>query len=244
MEINKKNTATFRLSQRGFTLIELIVVLAIMGTMLGLVLVNLNAQRTPRSMKIAQNELVTNIRKVQSYTLAGRGINNNQDAVQYYAIKFDLNSPTKYTVQAVYNIAATPPLVKDIETINLPSGVKLSAVTINGTAITTGAGLNYNCGLLYFAAPFGKVYTNDGCLPNPLPQSPYNINSSPYNNYPTNSNDYQKVVNFVTNVNCAQDAAACTIRSDSVMVITLSDLKNTMTNTVTINGVTGVISFQ
>ena len=60
--------------QLGFTLIELLVVISIMGILATLMIVNFAGQRVSRSLLLAKNETVTNIRKVQSYTLSSKNI--------------------------------------------------------------------------------------------------------------------------------------------------------------------------
>ena len=112
--------------EQGFTLIELIVVVAILGIVLGLVTVNIAGQRNARNLNIAQNELISNIRKIQSYTLSARNVFGNQPA-SYYVMKFDLANPTQYTIQSMYDVTVSPK-IRDIETINLPKGITFSGI--------------------------------------------------------------------------------------------------------------------
>jgi hypothetical protein len=88
--------------------------------------------------------------------------------------------------------------------------------------------------LLMFATPYGKPFFNTSCTPNNI-TSPYTIGSS---------DDYMKPINFVTNVPCSSDPIACTLSTGSVMAITLTDTDNTISKTVTVNGITGSVTFN
>ena len=110
-----KNAKSFQ-NNFGFTLIELMVVVTIMVILATVMVINLAAQRTSRDIKIAQNQLVSYIRQAQSYTLSARTLPSGE-SVQFYVLKFDLNKPTQYTLEAVYNVSSSPQL-QDIQTIN------------------------------------------------------------------------------------------------------------------------------
>ena len=83
-------------SERGFTLTELLVVLAIMGVFFGLILANYAGMRGKRDIKIAQNELTTNIRKVQSYALSSR--DTSVGPVKLYVLKFVTTTQSQYLI--------------------------------------------------------------------------------------------------------------------------------------------------
>src|SRR5258708_17162994 len=135
----------------GFTVIELLVVIAVIGTLLGVFAINLNSGRANRNLKIAQSNLVTDLRKIQSYTLSSRTIYGLGQPAQYYIMQLNLASSTQYTMQAMYNVTSSPQL-QDIETIKFPQGVSFSStnpIKINGTPITT------QCALVAFKLPYG-----------------------------------------------------------------------------------------
>ncbi len=143
-------------SQTGFTIIELLVVLAIMGVFFGLVLANYAGTRGRRDIKIAQNELVTNIRKVQSYVLAAR--DSSAGPVKYYVLKFDTSNSTRYVIEAVQtDFTLSPPL----ETINLPRGITIQSIAVQqplGSSTTTPG-----CVQVAFSLPFNKMYADQEC---------------------------------------------------------------------------------
>jgi len=237
-------------SGAGFTLIELMVVVAIMGIMATVLVINLAGQRAGRDVKIAQNQLVSSIRQAQSYTLSSRTLPGGQ-SVQFYALKFDLSKPTQYTLEAIYNVS-TGALLQDIQTINLPTNIQIATITpatypivIDRSPASDAVNQPGNspylqtptCALIVFAAPFGKVLFNGGCVPSSPGSMPYTIQSS---------DDYEKIVNFQTNVPCSSNGnpPTCSASTDSLITITLSDLGTTVFKTVTVNAVTGSVIFN
>jgi len=204
----------------GFTIIELLVVIAIMGTMTGLILVNFAGQRSNRNIKIAQNELVSNLRRAQSNTLSSKNIYGSVTA-QYYLLKFDSSKPKEYTIQAMYDVSSAPKLV-DIETIKLPQGIRLAAsgpVTITSNVLNPSG--PFTCFTASFKTPFAKTYLGFGCT-----NSPPNISVG---------DDYDKILKFVSNTNYYP------VSNDSTMVIKLTNDNNTLNSKVLIKGTTGLI---
>ncbi len=200
----------------GFTLIELMVVLGMIGIISGAVIANYASGRTSRSLRIGANELVTNIRKVQSYTLSSRALPGNV-AAQYYLLRFDPTTVSsintaEYKIQGMYDTDTTPAQLRDIETINLPGDIKIQSITVNGVAGP--------CLLLAFKLPFANILANRECSGN-TPTV-------------TSADDYGKIISFVTN------NANTTVSSDAVSVITLAS-KSGATVKILINGVTGVV---
>jgi len=206
----------------GFTLMELLVTLSIMGILSSIMIVNFAGQRTRQKLKIAQNELITNFRKIQSFALSSKNIEGSQP-VQYYLIKFDLNRPFEYKIQAMYDVRSQPELI-DVETVRFPEGIRLAQtnpITITRSVVPT----SYqpaSCALVVFSLPFAKTYMSYGCTED---------------SWNPNTDDYKKVINFVVNTNNYP------ISTDSQMVINLSDKDGTIFRSVTVEGVTGLISF-
>lgn len=243
-------------SGAGFTLIELMTVIVIMVILASAMIINLAGQRAGRDVRIAQNQLVSYIRQAQSYTLSARTLPGGQLA-QYYVLRFDLSKPTQYTLEAIYNVSTSPQLT-DIQTINLPSNIQIATITpatypiainrlpANDTFYTSsGSTLSQpiaanGCALIAFAAPFGKVIFNGECNPSNPGSMPYTIPSS------DDSNDYEKIINFQTNVPCASlnNPPTCSASTDSIMTITLTDTGHTVSKTVTVNAVTGSVTFN
>lgn len=225
-------------SNQGFTLMELIVVVAIMSVLAGAMVLNLAGQRSNRDLKLAQSQLVSNLRKIQSYTLSSRLLPSGQTA-QYYAMKFNTSTPDRYTIQAMSNISSSPQRLQDLETIKLPVNIIISQVVISSRPNSpTTQYLTNSCGLAVFSAPFGKIFFNDGCLVS----DPNNLQTG---------DDYKKIIDFVSNIACVSvpppsySPTVCSVSTDSIMTITLADkLKLSSTKTVTVNGITGAVTFN
>ncbi len=141
--------------QLGFTVVELLVVFIIMVLLSSLVVINWNSQKPTRSLVIAQNELITNIRKVQSYAVSSRNISTGVSA-KYYLMKFG-PSGNNYTVEA---IDANGKMVSSpIEQINLPSPLTFSKISlVNSSGSTT----DYSCAYAIFSVVYGKTYFYGG----------------------------------------------------------------------------------
>lgn len=228
--------------QKGFTLIEMLVVLAIMAILASVLVLNLAGQRGKRDVQIAENELVSNIRQIQSNTLSARTLPSGQSA-QYYFLKFDLQKPGQYTIQAAYNVSSNPRLV-DIQTVMLPPDVLIATITPGSYPVVIDrsatldtvnpSGPNQylqtpNCSLLAFAAPFAKVLMNGGCA---IANTP-NIASG---------DDYYYIINFETNLPCPN--VSCSVSTDSNMSITITNTSRSFSKTVTVYGITGAVTFN
>jgi prepilin-type N-terminal cleavage/methylation domain-containing protein len=234
-------------NSNGFTLIELMVVVTVMMVLATVFIVNIAGQRANRDIKIAQNELVSNIRKTQSYVLSSRLLPNGQIA-QYYILKFDLSDPTTYKIQALYDTSFAPKLI-DVETIKLPPNIQIATTSASNLAINVKRSLNptlqpiyTNCAIVSFAAPYAKVVFNDGCNPINSSLSPVNLNFT--HDY------YLKVINFQNNIACdvnngnPANPPVCTASTDSIMTITLTDKNKKIFKSVSINGITGAVTFN
>lgn len=214
-----------QLLDAGFTLIELLVVIAIMGSLVGFMIINLGLQRGARNLKIAQDQLVTDLRKIQSYTLSSRVLSNGQPA-QYYLIKFDFNQPDRYTIQGIYDTEnTTNGRLTNVETVFLPQEVSFDpiapAVTMN-PALTS-----KSCLLIAFKAPFAKVVVSEGCSQVGPANDPYLID---------NSDDYAKVTNFYNDTSVSSN--------DSTVILKLKEGGTGTTKTVTVQAVNGLITFE
>jgi len=214
---------------RAFTVIELLVAITVIGILLSVVAFNFSGFRIDRNLSIAQNELETNLRKAQSYTLSARVVSGIQSG-QFFILKIDSQNPTQYQLQAIYNITATPtpPTLVDVESYQLPLGVQFastSPVTVYRNVlpnVQTGA-----CALVGFKSPYARAYfngyvsdisSNTGCT---------------FNNFM--GDDYLTILNYVANVDNYRTS------TDSYAVIQLTDSTGTKVKKVLIRGVTGVI---
>jgi len=151
----------FLLKQKGFTLIELIVVISIMSTMAAILIVNFNGQRSVRNLRIGQNEMVTNIRKSQSYILSSRDTVTGgvQISAKYYVLLLNTNS-SQYFLQSIDDNYVLNPAV---ETLTLPQNIIISGIQYTNPG---GPAVSVTQSQLVFSAPYGKLFintNNDSC---------------------------------------------------------------------------------
>ena len=161
------------ISQAGFTIVELLAVLAIMTLLMGALVLDFASQRGKRNIVLAKNETITNLRKVQSYTLSSKNLPTGE-SVKYYIATFSSGS-NSFTVDAIDSDYVFHPAV---ETIALPTAISIESITTidnkdsdQGTkSEVAGGGVRigisestksgYKCMQIIFSAPFGKIYTN------------------------------------------------------------------------------------
>lgn len=169
-------------SQAGFTIVELLTVLAIMALIMGALAIDFAGQRGRRNIVLAENETVTNLRKVQSYMLSSKNISPGIPA-KYYIATFQ-EGATNFTVQAIDkdfkyhdNIeTVTLPSKTNISTLAIPykdekqqylqpfgqdfseedGGGKPTIIVVDGEKVEAES---FGCMQVIFSAPFGKMYT-------------------------------------------------------------------------------------
>lgn len=140
-----------QISQKGFTLVELMVVFTIMVLLTSAGVISWNRQKPRRSLVLTQNETTTNLRKVQGYAVSSRNLVSGA-APKYYLLRFE-EGQSSYTVNAVSgaNYLYTPSL----ETISLPQGVTLSDIVLTSYS---GTDSKPKCVFVIFGAVYGKTY--------------------------------------------------------------------------------------
>jgi prepilin-type N-terminal cleavage/methylation domain-containing protein len=153
-------------SRKGFTLIELIVVLFMMAMLSTIMLANFRAGQRQRSVQLAADTLVNAFRTAQSYTLSGKKIGNC--APKYYYVT--LTYSTAYTLFALDSCGGTD----TIQTYNLPVNVKFRS----GQIKVEGASASANA-KIYFTPPFAKITASrDGGAAAAIAQATFILESS------------------------------------------------------------------
>ncbi len=131
----KQRVVWIKNSQSGFTLFELVIVIAMTGLLAMVALVKFNELRASQELNITASDFVSKIRDVQNKVLAGAIVTSGQ-AASAYEIIFSAGSGT-YTLR--YAIGGTN--TTTLENVNLSPNVQIQqSVTVQ----------------IY--APFGRVY--------------------------------------------------------------------------------------
>ncbi len=135
----------------GFTVTELLVVFLILVLMASLAIISWNKQTPTRNLTLAQNELVTNIRKVQGYAVSTRNLEDLNSA-NFYVIRFEVNSP----YYEILGVDSDGNVSEILETVNLPSSIVFSE--INSVNKVDGSITNPSCTFLIFNVIYGKSF--------------------------------------------------------------------------------------
>lgn len=130
-------------SKRGFSLIELTVVVGISAILATIILVNFQSLRTQQEVTAAGNDLTSKIREVQNFVLSGKIINGT-DAADAYEIRFTYPA----TIYAIYHEVD---LVQNLlETVDLPQNMQVGQLTV-------GAGPPDPSVVVRITAPFAQI---------------------------------------------------------------------------------------
>ena len=183
MERNKLNKKERRESRRGFTLTELLVVMAIFGLLLLLVVINFQYGNKNADLRDSATELIQNIRMLQSWASSGKeirvcgnGIDENKpcdlnencdgDCDQYliptggYGIKL-LDTEAVKSYQLFIDVDGCERCDDGEELVNgiisLKGNVIIKELAIDGTTSFVKADL-------IFQPPTSKIYLNANCI--------------------------------------------------------------------------------
>ncbi|MBI4050721.1 MAG: prepilin-type N-terminal cleavage/methylation domain-containing protein [Candidatus Doudnabacteria bacterium] len=129
-------------SQKGFTLIELVVMSLITALLAAVVTVNFRSIRHQQELQRGVNETISKIREVQNYVLTGQ-IRAGGEPAQAYVINFNTLA-TAYTVSYI-----TPGATTTLEVVNLPVKTEIKQVYVNGSPRTSAD--------VRFESPFGQI---------------------------------------------------------------------------------------
>lgn len=137
---------------QGFTLLELIVVVAIIGIMTSVGLASLSSSRRQIALKTAQDEVTSAIKLAQSYALQGK-IPSSGDIACAYGFEFldnDINSEYQiFYYRKVGGICDTSDK-REIERNNLKNGVSLTSP--------------FSSSSVYFNMPSADMIPNSGIV--------------------------------------------------------------------------------
>ncbi len=157
-------------SESGFTLLEMLFVVGILAMFYGLILTNFGQSRAPQQLRNAQNELISNLEKIRSYSLSGRRLAGL--SAKMYVLKIDrLANSRQYLIQGVafddtanadrLFFGASDPV---LERIPLPQNISVKTLKLykqDPTAPSSYITVYPDCVQVGFAVPFGKTHITE-----------------------------------------------------------------------------------
>lgn len=137
------------ISEQGFTLIEMVVVTAVIAIIAGISVANFRAGEKQKRAQIAVDTVINSIRNTQNFTLTGKNTTNANAGCrvpQYYYVIFGYS--TTYSISA-YNNCGTFDL---IQTDLLPPNthIKANGLVLDSVVATT------NLSIVFYP-PFGAM---------------------------------------------------------------------------------------
>jgi len=147
---------------QGFTLIEILAALAIMGIMLSIILISFNSSKRDVTLKSAQREVASAIKMAHAYALQGKTQNEetpcgygfrftDSDSYMIFYNKFqkigsdnDCNDQNERKGYRRYGTFS-----QEAESYDLGNGVKKDGAALSSTTV-------------YFAVPHGEAYNTSG----------------------------------------------------------------------------------
>ena len=127
----------------GFTLIEMIVTIAILAVLLSLLSANFDGTADQRNLAAAKSLLISNLHKMQSYALSSRAFDSTTNPITpagYWDFHIDLSaSDGAYQTRAFDNSEPPDGLASSVDNVLLPSNVyiKYMLITVPGLGMPT-----------------------------------------------------------------------------------------------------------
>lgn len=141
-------------SQSGFTLLELIMSIGILGILIGATISNFHGGARNQAVRAAANLTASLLRQAQNQTLSGI-VSNGTFPIGGYGVRFDMASPGALIFFADAN-----------GNFNFDAGEDLAGERVilpPGASFNLGGSLN-----VVFSPPDGNVYFNGAALPDTM----------------------------------------------------------------------------
>lgn len=123
-----------------------------MGILLSVVIANFGNSRQKNNVTYGKNNLVSNLHKIQSFSLSSRDVSLGCPANSYQIVFNTTTTPQTYTVAGTGNSSCSS--ATTLETVRLPGAVYISNISITraDNTVTTGPSST-----VFFTVPYGKV---------------------------------------------------------------------------------------
>ena len=147
--------SSFKFQDRGFTLLELIVVMAIISIMSAIVISGYSNQRDSKALSLGESQVTNDIRIVQGMSYNILSANGTNFPKGGYGIRFTEGSDSYMVFADLDSDGIYDGAGEDYEEIKLPKNVEVSCLKKDGSA----------CGVftdvdIVFQPPYGKVLIN------------------------------------------------------------------------------------
>lgn len=135
------------MNSKGFSLIELMMVIIIMGVAATIVVAGYSKNRSSKALQLGAKQIASDVRMTQNYTFGSLGF-----VTGGYGIRFSSSTnPDKYIVfgddgNKTYDAG------EEFQTMSLPDGVTVQSLKIDSVSFS-----NVD---VVFASPYGEVYIN------------------------------------------------------------------------------------
>ncbi len=128
-------------SKKGFTLVEMLVAIMIVGVISSILVVNWRRNENRYQLQIVAQDIVQNIRKTQEMSLAGSKYFNSQSGTYQiafnYGLNFNLSSPFSYKIFAnKSNDRRYDPNDELLENVQIETGFEISSLTGSTGSLT------------------------------------------------------------------------------------------------------------
>lgn len=139
---NKTNFSQYCLT--GFTLIELVIILAITALLTTIVVFNFSRLRSSEQLQSGVRSVVSRIREVQNFVLSGQS--RPEGTPQAYEITFAANAQS-YLIR--YDVGGT---LYTLETVGLTPQLRIGQVLVGGSPVTQA--------VVRLTSPYGQIFVD------------------------------------------------------------------------------------
>ena len=136
------------MNQKGFSLIELMVVIFIIGIASSVVIVQYSGNRNSKALYLGSKQIADDIRMTQNYTFGALETMSGNPSGGY-GISFSVGSDS-YVIFADGDSDKEYDAGEDFQTIKLPEGITIQSLKIDG--------VNDDPVDVVFTSPYGEVY--------------------------------------------------------------------------------------
>ncbi len=141
--------------KRGFTMIEMLVVIAITGIIAAILLPSYNKARNSKELLLAREQIAGDIRMAQNYSYNVLKFTDGSFPAGGYGVHFDISTPKKYIIFA--DLGPIPNQTYDgasetFQEINLLRSVEISELRADGDTV------DISPADIVFKPPYGNVF--------------------------------------------------------------------------------------